>query len=508
MPRDISGNMTLASAPFTFGQKPIPSSPFNVNFSDLVAELTDSLSRSGKGGMLANLAMGGNSITGAASGTFSGTVTAAVGSFSGAVTAASFSGSGASLTAINAANITSGTLPVARLNGGTSAQFVRGDGSYSNTLAGPFVTQGTITVSSNAVFCGVAGTGTGGSFRATDDGGTTRWLMGILGSNGARDFNIYDLASSVSSIVIESSTGRVTTTARSEQYGIGTRFSSAGGVVYFGAASASATPDARISNAGGGTIAQFNNDTGFNLGAGKLVAVAAGNITIPAPSSGNTVTAQTLSGSAAFVADSTASATSSAYQLSRNGTLNALIGSVGTAGNLIVGSSVGDLAIRNNGPVRISVDNGATTAWQIDGSGRLLNSGNTQPRLASGASGTRTTTGFFTGYGASAYDIGAAFNASAGVWTCPVTGYYDFDYVAGGTTSAANTYVIFYVLISGTAEIGHCPVSLPTSGTSMFAAGSGKYYLTAGATVTVNISILNGSVSTSLITRFSAALRH
>lgn len=36
-------------------------------------------------------------------------------------------------------DITSGTLPAARLNGGNSSQFVRGDGTYSNTLTGDFV---------------------------------------------------------------------------------------------------------------------------------------------------------------------------------------------------------------------------------------------------------------------------------------------------------------------------------------------------------------------------------
>ena len=155
MARDSGGTYTLpAGYPLPYGLRPVPSSTLNSAFDDIRAELTDSLSRSGKGQMLANLNMGGFSILAALA------ITA-----SGAVTAGTFSGNGAALTALNASQlttgtipdarvpqsavtqhqaalalagsqITSGTIPVARLNGGTTGQFVRGDGSYSSTIVG------------------------------------------------------------------------------------------------------------------------------------------------------------------------------------------------------------------------------------------------------------------------------------------------------------------------------------------------------------------------------------
>jgi hypothetical protein len=39
---------------------------------------------------------------------------------------------------LNADQLTTGTIPVARIGGGTNGQFVRGDGAYSSTLLGPF----------------------------------------------------------------------------------------------------------------------------------------------------------------------------------------------------------------------------------------------------------------------------------------------------------------------------------------------------------------------------------
>ena len=55
-------------------------------------------------------------------------------SIAGVVTATTFSGSGANLTALNASNISSGTVPIARLGSGTasSSKFLRGDSTFQN----------------------------------------------------------------------------------------------------------------------------------------------------------------------------------------------------------------------------------------------------------------------------------------------------------------------------------------------------------------------------------------
>lgn len=59
--------------------------------------------------------------------------------FSGAITADSFSGVGTALTALNASNLTSGTVPTARLGSGTASTstFLRGDGSWQSISITP-----------------------------------------------------------------------------------------------------------------------------------------------------------------------------------------------------------------------------------------------------------------------------------------------------------------------------------------------------------------------------------
>lgn len=55
----------------------------------------------------------------------------------------------------------------------------------------------TLHVRSNSyVAAGSAGAGTGGQFRSYDDGGTLRWLSGILGQVGARNYSVYNAATS------------------------------------------------------------------------------------------------------------------------------------------------------------------------------------------------------------------------------------------------------------------------------------------------------------------------
>ena len=69
------------------------------------------------------------------------------GYFGGTVSAAGFSGSGASLTALNASQLTTGTVAVARIGSGTknTTTFYRGDGTFSNVLTGNLSVAGTIT---------------------------------------------------------------------------------------------------------------------------------------------------------------------------------------------------------------------------------------------------------------------------------------------------------------------------------------------------------------------------
>lgn len=68
MPRDSQGNFSLVNGALVNIGETITPSQHNPPFQDVAQALSDSLSRSGLGGMTAPLAMGGNRITGAAAG--------------------------------------------------------------------------------------------------------------------------------------------------------------------------------------------------------------------------------------------------------------------------------------------------------------------------------------------------------------------------------------------------------------------------------------------------------
>jgi hypothetical protein len=68
MARDGTGNYVAPEAPVTTGT-PISSTGYNASLSDIGTALTDSLARDGQGGMLGNLPMGNNRITGLANAT-------------------------------------------------------------------------------------------------------------------------------------------------------------------------------------------------------------------------------------------------------------------------------------------------------------------------------------------------------------------------------------------------------------------------------------------------------
>jgi hypothetical protein len=113
------------------------------------------------------------------------------------VTATNFSGGGASITAINASSISSGTVATARLGSGTAnaSTFLRGDQTYA---AVPSPNNGTLTM-------GVSGTGLSGSatFTADQAGGSTFTVASNASSaNGASTIVARDASGNFTSNVI------------------------------------------------------------------------------------------------------------------------------------------------------------------------------------------------------------------------------------------------------------------------------------------------------------------
>lgn len=83
------------------------------------------------------------------------------------------------------------------------------------TVGGTLTVTGVTTLSANALVSGVvksgkSGSGTGGNFRAIDDTGTERWLMGVSGAAGAKTFIIFDIPNAANRLTINETTGLIT----------------------------------------------------------------------------------------------------------------------------------------------------------------------------------------------------------------------------------------------------------------------------------------------------------
>jgi hypothetical protein len=117
---------------------------------------------------------GSGNLVASASPTFTGTVTLAAASASGTITANLFSGSGASLTALNATNLASGTVPDARF----PATLPAVSGANLTNLNASNASSGTLSdsrLSSNVPLKNAANTFTGGTQAATSAAGSVGW---------------------------------------------------------------------------------------------------------------------------------------------------------------------------------------------------------------------------------------------------------------------------------------------------------------------------------------------
>lgn len=197
MPRSGGGVYTLPAGNPVVPDTLIEASWANTTLSDIAAEMTNSLARSGAGGMTGPLRItdGSAGVPSLAFGTETATGMYRIGTqqigisvggvlrmsiTTSAITAtggASFSGDGAALTNLNASNLASGTVPSGRMSGAYT-----GINQIANNL--------------NQVVLQVGTAASGGSFRCMSDDGTSRWLAGLLTTAGAVNWTLFHLPDS------------------------------------------------------------------------------------------------------------------------------------------------------------------------------------------------------------------------------------------------------------------------------------------------------------------------
>jgi hypothetical protein len=113
----------------------------------------------------------------------------------------------------------------------------------------------------------IACTAFGRSILAGANAGAVRTTLGAVSASGGTISGALTCTGAITgSAGLTVSGGRSFHTSNSDQYAVGAAYGTGGGYVYFGATSTSATPDAVISGAGGGTLMTLQN--GGNVGIG------------------------------------------------------------------------------------------------------------------------------------------------------------------------------------------------------------------------------------------------
>jgi len=492
MPFNGSGTYTPPGADFpAVTGTTISSLKFNNTINDIASALTGVLIRDGQSPMTGTLPMGGQIITGLGAGTVSapalsftsdtdtgvykpGAAQWAVaidGTQRLLVNATGISGDGSQLTALSGTQVTTGTIPVARLNGGTTAQFVRGDGAYSSTLTGGLTLGDSLTVN-GAVARRVEIQDSGNSNR----GGYLR--------TGASAFLLSSNSGVISTAIGQDGTTiiEVDTNKRVQIY----------------ASTPGSNPLTANSNiAGDSWISHVNANVAGNSGFQT------------SQTGGVTATLSAVTNTIGYVGTTT----NHAFGLYSNNTLRATIGSTGgiTIATPTSGPSLSFAEATTQiipGATALAFKNNANSAtnFRISDGGVLTNPRSTQTAFHGYTSATRTTTGVFAGY-SELYDRGSGFDPSTGIYTVPTTGLYIVTVEIYVSCTTATSVFDVRLRQGGVTSLLMSALSLAVSGGVDVRTMVLTRTLTAGTTLDVYLNTISGGTSPSaIINSFTAYL--
>jgi hypothetical protein len=165
-----------------------------------------------------------------------------------------------------------------------------------------------------------------------------------------------------------------------------------------------------------GTFGIYDNNAGFT----RFSINSTGNVSIPSPDTAATLGLRGAAGTFGIQTIDTPAATASGgLEFYRNGTLDAYLGIIGAANELIVGSAQRDFILRTvAGKVLLSADNGATAGLALTTDHRLYGSAlHNNAGSVTGTTNQYIASGTYTPTLTNVANAGGGLTANASQWT-------------------------------------------------------------------------------------------
>lgn len=164
--------------------------------------------------------------------------------------------------------------------------------------------------------------------------------------------------------------------------------------------------------------------------------------------------------------------------------------------------------IHSSGADILDLVTAGVAQWRVDSSGRLVCPARKQPCFRGVTSATRTTAGDFVAY-SSETDDGTNFDASTGIFTAPIDGWYEFTANFEMNVAASTPYRVTASIRTAASMLSTQRVVLDSDNSVMYpVVATGPVRMSAATTVFCQTALLGGSgtVNSLVCTAFSGRL--